>query len=92
MSYYCKKGNNPRLKLKIQTYPSPLARSIFSIYNFRITTFFELTVYTYIVDYKVDPENFHSEKYIYTGCSPPQKKYSCLIRDNFSTSKVVKPK
>ena len=44
-SYIYSKENSPRLKLKIKTYPSPLARSIFSIYNFRITTFFELTVY-----------------------------------------------
>ena len=42
--YTYSKENSLRLKLKIETYPSPLVRSIFSIYNFRITTFFELTV------------------------------------------------
>ena len=41
------------IELNIRTYQSPLARSIFNIYNFRRTTFFELIIlYIYIHLYK----------------------------------------
>ena len=41
MSYSYKKEIFPRLELNIKTYPLPLAHLIFSIYNFRRTTFLQ---------------------------------------------------